>query len=85
MIDFDNPGFSIFFPNTEAGKKAEEEFYEKHYPKTVGYFAEYFRDGSSEFFDYTFSKDSASLTRIILKNEQLKNKGVKKSKNKKQN
>ena len=67
MIDYDNPGFSISFADTKAGKKAQKKFDEERYPKLKGFYAEYYKDAESESFDYNPVKDVNKLVRIKLK------------------
>lgn len=76
MINYDNPGFSISYTEGEAGKKAQEEYDNKNYPQTTGFYAEYIRY-HEDYIIYTQKKDSSNLIRLDLNNG---NKKLKKAK-----
>ena len=56
-----------FFPNNEAGEKARDRYYEKHYPdlsRTL--YAEYHRSEREEYFSYILNKDFIRKSRTTL-------------------
>ena len=70
MIDYDNPGVFVDFPNNEAGIQAYKQFDEQRYPKPKGFYAAYYRDLHSEFFIYNPKKDEDDIIiRVTIKSK----------------
>ena len=71
VIWIDTKSYAPSFGDDEEGKRASKAYYEKYFPKIVGYRTVYFRDFDSENLHYTTVKDSEEFTKIDLKAEKL--------------
>lgn len=69
MIDYDNPGVFIDFPNDEAGIRAYKQYDEQRYPKPKGFYAAYYRDVHSEYFIYSSKKDENDLICVTIESK----------------